>query len=285
MAGAAIALRLITACCVLTCGCAIIDGLSGEAADGGGGAGVIDASLNIPDAPSIVADADPNRPDADPASADAATGCAPGGTECTNCADDDGDGRIDGFDPECTSAYDDDESGFGTGIPGDNIDSMRQDCLYDGNTGTNDDMCDARACCFTNSCAAGPDADSCMSSAPCVAFCQPLTPPGCDCYGCCTICQDGTCHDVIIHPAVAPECDVEVLDDPSKCPVCTPNPTCRVPCDPSSCILCPGQTVDDLPDECSGANTCPGAGLACEHSTDCNVGQYCNVGCCVDVAA
>src|SRR5687768_9451430 len=51
-----------------------------------------------------------NGPDSDPNAPDAGIGpdafgppnCMAGGTQCSNCIDDDGDGRIDGFDPECT---------------------------------------------------------------------------------------------------------------------------------------------------------------------------------------
>src|SRR5689334_20309859 len=44
--------------------------------------------------------------------------CVPGASQCSNCKDDDGDGKIDGLDPECTSLADDDEATFATGIAG-----------------------------------------------------------------------------------------------------------------------------------------------------------------------
>src|SRR5260221_8786085 len=40
-----------------------------------------------------------------------------GTTQCSDGKDNDGDGLIDGFDPECTGPWDNDESPFATGIP------------------------------------------------------------------------------------------------------------------------------------------------------------------------
>src|SRR6478735_10089040 len=67
-------------------------------------------------------------PDADPdflpppGDAPFAGTCTPGAAQCSNCIDDDGDMKIDGFDPECTGPLDNNEASFKTGIPGDNID-------------------------------------------------------------------------------------------------------------------------------------------------------------------
>ena len=69
--------------------------------------------------------------------------CTPGGPQCSNCKDDDGDGLIDGFDPECTGPFDNDEGSFATGIPGDNKDAINQDCFFDGNSGAGNDGCDS----------------------------------------------------------------------------------------------------------------------------------------------
>ena len=38
--------------------------------------------------------------------------CTPNGPQCSNCKDDDGDGLVDGFDPECTGSLDNDEATF-----------------------------------------------------------------------------------------------------------------------------------------------------------------------------
>src|SRR5262245_10911807 len=47
--------------------------------------------------------------------------CGSAGCACSNGIDDDGDGLVDGFDPECTGPLDNDEGSFATGIPGDNV--------------------------------------------------------------------------------------------------------------------------------------------------------------------
>ena len=44
---------------------------------------------------------------------------------CSDGMDNDGDGLVDGFDPECTGPFDDDEATFATGIPGDNKDPRK----------------------------------------------------------------------------------------------------------------------------------------------------------------
>jgi hypothetical protein len=227
------------------------------------------------------ADAAPGTPDAGPN-----PGCIPSGPACSNCIDDDADGRIDGFDPHCTSALDDDESSFDTGIPGDNKDAVNQDCFFDGNSGGGDDKCSLHVCCLLD----GPcpahlkpnlyDPDGCTVSDECIANCAPLVPPGCDCFGCCTMCRDTACFDVMTNPAVAPECDVGLLGDPSQCPPCTKVAACSTDCELDQCILCPGQAEDDLPAHCTDAE-CP-AGLAtCTSSADCLSSEFCSNGCCI----
>src|SRR5688500_8302959 len=58
--------------------------------------------------------------------------CTVGGSvQCSDCVDNDMDGKIDGFDPECSGPADDREDSFSTGIPGDNIDATMQDCFFD----------------------------------------------------------------------------------------------------------------------------------------------------------
>lgn len=74
--------------------------------------------------------------------------CTPNGPQCSNCKDDDGDGRIDGFDPECTGPLDNDEATFSTGIPGDNKDAVMQDCFFDGDSGAGNDGCNIHVCCL-----------------------------------------------------------------------------------------------------------------------------------------
>lgn len=235
--------------------------------------------------------------------------CAPENAQCNNCIDDDGDGKIDGDDPECTGALDNDERSFATGIPGDNKDLVKQDCFFDGNSGAGDDGCLFHICCIAPSLCEGPDSvdtkfdattDCQPSSAECSENCGSVTPPGCDCLGCCTICGESegtsTCADVAVNPLLyPPECsDSDPDNDPDTCCdsqhlencfTCEPlddcgGSTCND--DPTDCVLCPGQTEDDLPAECNDMNECPTGSAPCDTTADCPGGnEYCSTGCCI----
>jgi hypothetical protein len=251
------------------------------ACDEGGGGATADASGGVD-----FSDADPNAPDAGPSA-----GCTASGSQCNNCLDDDGDGLFDGNDPECTGLIDDDESSFETGIPGDNIDDKIQDCFFDGNSGAGDDKCKFHTCCILDlmggSCPAELQPPNfnpadCVVTQSCIANCAPLTPPGCDCFGCCTVCDGATCRDIFTNPAVAPDCTIDVLTDQTKCPACIKTEECGTDCNPLECILCPGQTPEDLPDECNGNPTCPDGIAPCTQTADCLAGEYCTNGCCIE---
>jgi len=231
-------------------------------------------------------DADPNAPDAGPHE-----GCESDSPQCNNCLDDDSDGFVDGFDPECVGPLDDREDSFATGIPGDNSDPIKQDCFFDGNSGAGDDRCDIHVCCLLDlgdgECPeeykpSQYDPADCEPSAACIANCLPLTPPGCDCFGCCTICDGaGDCYDILTNESVAPNCDQSVIDDPALCPPCIKTEDCNPgDCIPLECNLCPGMTPDDLPPECDSP-TCPGDLTPCTNNTDCLQDQFCSVGCCI----
>lgn len=219
-------------------------------------------------------------------------GCVPTGPQCNNCIDDDADGQVDGQDIECTGALDNDESSFATDIPGDNMDIVNQDCFFDGNSGAGDDGCEIHVCCLLGA----PDQASCPFGANqydpatcddpqsqlCQDTCGALTPPGCDCFGCCTVCDPVTnnCYDIITNPATAPNCDATTISDPTACPRCTQVTDCGTPCDPAGCVLCPGQTVDDLPPECT-EQVCPGTSQVCGTEIPCPTGEFCTNGCCI----
>jgi hypothetical protein len=215
--------------------------------------------------------------------------------QCSNCIDDDGDGFIDSFDIQCTGPLDRDEATFATGIPGDNMDAVNQDCFFDGDSGAGNDGCNRHVCCILNltaeECDAGgydnnydPVADCPPLDPECLDVCSPLTPPGCDCFGCCTICDDQGCVDVYTNPLIAPDCDETLIHDPTACPACVKVADCGVPCtdDPTDCILCPGQDPADLPDTCN-MQECPGGATACTDNTDCAATEFCSTGCCVAV--
>jgi hypothetical protein len=242
-----------------------------------------DAGTIIPDGALYAEDdAIVGLPDAEPRPYDASipVNCVPGTTQCSNCVDDDMDGRADGLDPECISAADDRENSFATGIPGDNKDPKNQDCFFDGNSGAGNDGCDIETCCLLGNCPAGTD---CSVTQQCIDNCQGAAPPGCDCFGCCTICVPSGCYTVITNPAVAPQCDESVISDPTKCPTCTPNTQCTGgPCGGTTCVLCPGQDPSSLDPSCGGDRECPAGELECTQSSDCMDDFYrCINGCCV----
>lgn len=232
---------------------------------------------------------------------DAPPSCSSTGAQCSNCIDDDGDGKIDGFDPECTGLTDNDEATFATGIPGDNIDPIQQDCFFDGNSGAGNDGCNVHVCCLLgattqaecpaefqpnkyNPADCPPPIGTKPLSQMCIDVCGKLTPPGCDCFGCCTICDSAGCYDIDINPAVSPNCTSTTLADPTKCKSCVKSTTCgNSTCGMESCILCPGQDPSTLPASCGGTTTCPAGQASCTLETGCGEGAYCSNGCCIGI--
>jgi hypothetical protein len=253
---------------------ALVLALVVAAACGGGGSG-----------------SDGDGTDGDGTSGDGGVGV---GAACANGLDDDGDDLADGQDPECTGPADDDEASFATGIPGDNIDDKWQDCFFDGNSGAGNDGCRFHTCCLLGAesgddCPVDhnfdPTEDCPEQTAECIAYCSQLTPPGCDCFGCCTVCDPDSnqCFDILTSPAVAPDCTLDDISDPVKCPPCFKNLECRGgDCEPMGCTLCPGQTSEDLPPECDGENECPGDETPCDTTADCGPDEYCSFSCCIN---
>jgi hypothetical protein len=235
--------------------------------------------------------------------------CTAGAAQCNNCIDDDSDGKIDGFDPECTGPADNDESTFATGIPGDNMDAINQDCFFDGDSGAGNDGCNQHVCCLlgaksTQECAddlvglvnnpqqEGNKYDFHQCFMPlgdqqvpqqCKDVCGPISPPGCDCFGCCTECDAQGCVDIALNPATSPDCDSTTLHDPTKCKPCTKVADCGGgDCGGSTCILCPGQDPSQLPPECN-TPTCPTGTMPCDAAGQCPEGTFCSTGCCIGI--
>lgn len=210
-----------------------------------------------------------------------------GTTQCSNGVDDDGDGDVDGADQECTGPADDDEGSFGTGLPGDNRDPFCQDCFFDGNSGPGDDRCRYATACLTTGDPSGAPGGcaTCEASAECVERCQAATPNGCDCFGCCEVhLDDGSTVDILLGGS----CSIENIEDTTACPRCVQTDTCENTC--GRCELCLGRTAADLPADCipDGGNSdggvpyvCEGGQVPCGPSGSCDVGFYCQLGCCL----
>lgn len=220
-----------------------------------------------------------------------------GNTQCSNGKDDDGDGLIDGFDPECTGPLDNDESTFATGIPGDNVDPKWQDCFFDGNSGAGDDGCRYATGCLTGD--VPQTSKDCTLTQQCINFCRGFVPNGCDCFGCCTIFTDTGQVDI----AIGTGCSVDKVNDQTACPRCTKSTQCANDC--GTCELCLGKTVADLPASCApkpptdggtpvvpdGGDaapppptyTCNNGETTCSLTQPCPTGGYCSQGCCLTI--
>ncbi|HLT36307.1 MAG TPA: DUF4215 domain-containing protein [Enhygromyxa sp.] len=198
--------------------------------------------------------------------------------QCGDTLDNDNDGLIDLDDPDCTTPCDDKENSLQTDLPGQNQD-CKQDCYWDSNSGQGDDQCVWNLQCDPENpgdgglCEYNPNLNpqQCDLSMPqsCLNFCVPITPNGCDCFGCCLI------QGQYIYLDSSPECSMDNLD---ACNNCTFFDVCNNPCDPDNCELCFGQDADDLPPHCQEP-TCD-FGSPCLEQSDCSAGEFCQTGCC-----
>jgi len=197
---------------------------------------------------------------------------------CGDCMDNDGDGKVDGSDPECVSPCDDKEDTFSTGLPGDNMDPCKQDCFFDGNSGGGPGDCAWNLACDPlgpggDKCPYDPNQQNCpdQQTPECVMNCQ--VPNGCDCFGCCTVVVDGMAYDIFLGDQ---DCSLADLD---KCEMCTPNVDCDDECHPEQCEVCFGQ---ELPPECDNPTCDTGTPCTVDDmgASNCPPDQFCNTGCC-----
>jgi hypothetical protein len=123
----------------------------------------------------------------------------------------------------------------------------------------------------------------------CLTNCKPLTPNGCDCFGCCTF-GSKTLYLGSRNAAGDPTCTIEAAraGDESLCHPCTKlNDNCANSCD--RCEYCIDGHVPDPSCYTStdagtdgGVNTmqCPAGVMACGPGGTCPMGYYCITGCC-----
>jgi hypothetical protein len=270
---------------------------------------------------------------------------------CGDCVDNDGDGKMDtGGDPDCLGPCDNNEAGYDLMLTGQPGNTCRVDCYYDSNSGRDcdwawqcdplepraddDAMCDYVGDDKWGGTFGGDEAAACSGS--CTATvadlscwelqqtqntnglcdsCADLTPPGCDCFGCCEIpARSG--NTVFIGTRTgegAPTCDFEAamreydLSNPDatpeerladlaqaerECRLCTQQAICNKPC--GGCDLCLGET--ELPPECTPGGTtdggmpppgevCGGGPTCAPISNDaCAEGLTCFFGCCLEIS-
>ena len=178
---------------------------------------------------------------------------------CGNCLDDDGDGLIDSQDPDCLGACDNNEAGLYHEISGGDTPNCKLDCYYDKDQGSGNDGCsfDARCdplspdeiCPFEDPPPRPARCGEAQSDA-CLDFCQPLTPNGCDCFGCCLIGGE-TLFVGSYDPATDTHtCTLELAlaGDFEACHPCTQQTDCFNDC--GRCELCLGKGPEDLPADC-----------------------------------
>ncbi|MBK7583446.1 MAG: hypothetical protein IPI67_25050 [Myxococcales bacterium] len=244
--------------------------------------------------------------------------------ECGDLIDNDGDGRVDELDPDCLGPCDNTEGSYYGGIPGQNSAPCKMDCYFDQDTGQGNDDCQWNHECDPLAvapsyppegldkaqkpyCPYDPNATTPGSSATCselfntqsalcASYCGPLTPNGCDCFGCCELPAGGG-KFVWLGSTVngIGSCDKASLDDPEKCRPCTPVKACLNNC--GACEFCVGK--EELPAQCTADGGNPDAGdagqpdggdgtqcptnvqaCALAGQTPCSSGYYCITGCC-----
>jgi len=217
--------------------------------------------------------------------------------KCGNCDDDDHDGKIDSEDPDCLGPCDDDEQNLRTGLTVGNAMNCRQDCYFDGDAGPGNDKCEWNHQCDTLSvapdyppsgearCAFDPSkAATCAAykaeqPPECKSVCYPLVPNGCDCFGCCAL--PGVSYTVWLgseNPSGTGSCNLNTLNDPTKCKPCTQVAACLNTCE--HCEICVGKP--ELPPDCV-SQQCPSGRQACGQpgQADCPAGYSCITGCCI----
>lgn len=247
--------------------------------------------------------------------------------QCGDTIDNDGDGLIDWQDPDCLGPCDNTEDSFYGGIPGQPGPDCTVDCYWDSNSGSGNDECywnhqcdpnektdpghpePASTCPYNqnaNTPGTGQTCDQLFTaqSDVCASVCGPLTPNGCDCFGCCELPAGSGKYIWLGSEDEATgqgSCKMEFINDPTKCEPCVPVPGCLNGCD--KCELCIGK--DTLPPECNpgtggaggtgggtstggsggsggGTGQCPPGVQACglPGQALCPVDYYCITGCC-----
>jgi hypothetical protein len=183
--------------------------------------------------------------------------------DCGDCEDNDGDGLTDADDPECLGACQNAEDTYAGNIPGQNNAPCKHDCYFDKDSGHGNDDCHWDHRCDPlepqNDCSYDPDVNisgtklTCAElaveqSSECEDTCGPLTPPGCDYFGCCELPAHSGNYVWIGSEDEdgEPSCDSQSVLDADKCHPCTPVGAYFKPCGP--CELCAGMT--ELPEEC-----------------------------------
>jgi len=134
----------------------------------------------------------------------------------------------------------------------------------------------------------------------CEDVCTPLTPNGCDCFGCCTFPElEGMGPgggDGYVYIGSESGCTFDTVTDPASCQACTPASSCVNTCE--RCEICLGKPT--IPDDCfpgtggsggmgggaggsDGGIQCPVGKQACDAAMPCPPSSFCLTGCCTEI--
>lgn len=238
--------------------------------------------------------------------------CAGRVTLCGDCIDNDEDGLIDNDDPECLGPCDNYEGEeLLSGVGGETGEQCKADCYFDfGNGSGNDDCKWSRSCdplqpkvqCdYDGDLVGGRDCPDTQSQL-CEEVCVPLTPNGCDCFGCCTFPDLAGAgpggEDGYVYIGSESGCTFDTVTNPASCQACTPAASCLNTC--GRCEICLGKAT--LPADCfpgsggsggmsggggaggsEGGERCAAGQQVCGLPGDepCESGGFCLTGCCI----
>jgi len=202
-------------------------------------------------------------------------------------------------------ACDNTEDKYALGITGANNAPCKSDCYWDNDGGSGNDDClwdhscdpfedsdpgypePAGSCPYDEGRIGGSDCPDTQTQT-CHDICGPLTPNGCDCFGCCSI--DGGARTIWLGSYAGSDrndvtCTPDSMLDDELCHPCTQVEDCLNPC--GECELCFGR--DELPEGCDpgeGSARCPdpGQGAPCglEGDAPCPSYEVCITGCCAE---
>ena len=185
--------------------------------------------------------------------------------QCGDCIDNDGDGRTDSDDGECLGPCDNTEGpSLLTGVGGEPGGLCSVDCYFDFGNGAGNDQCYWDHRCDPLAVAPNypPEGSRCPYDArmvgsrscpatqntQCLQSCLPLTPNGCDCFGCCTFpalehAGPGGAPGYVwlgsVDASGVSACTLARVTDPNACHACTPVRSCLNTCEP--CEVCIGR--------------------------------------------
>ena len=225
--------------------------------------------------------------------------CANHLTACGDCSDNDGDGLIDFQDPECLGPCDNYEGEeLFSGVGGEGGEQCKADCYFDFGNGSGNDTCKwhrscdplepKEQCTYKPNKLGGKDCPDEQTEL-CHDYCGPLTPNGCDCFGCCEFPELATAGpgggQGYVYIGSESGCTFETVTDPASCQPCTPVADCLNDC--GRCEICLGKPT--IPPDCidppdGGMNErCPGTLQPCGLPGDdlCPAEtHFCVTGCC-----